>query len=225
MSGSTHENIDYFTVETVQECHQEEDWCEWFFVWNRDFVDHDTYLLNATVSDPDKKLDVESKVTAINPDFTRFELAFKYLWLAVTIMVMFCPCGVGFRSALKRQRKDTGRPRSYHQRWTSVLLWALFWFDDPLVAVTVYTDFAPVASAVFILSASIFVFLILLYWLCFLSDLRFMREGESLLSVRRGLCCYWLPKVRGRGVQGGMKGGELKIRWRECFVWTGKGGW
>lgn len=195
-------------------------------------MDQDTYHMTVTVDDPTEYLDatdsegkdnalfnVQTRVTAINADFTRFELAFKYLWLAVTIMVMFCPCGVGFRSALKRQRKDTGRPRSYHQRWSSVLLWALFWFDDPLVAVTVYTDIAPVTSAVFILSAFIFVFLILLYWLCFLSDLRFMREGESMLSVRRGICCYWLPKVRGvgrgfwvlafsGGVEGGMKVGK-----------------
>lgn len=198
------EEIDSFAVKTIQKCDQEEEWCEWFFVWNRDFVDHEDYHVTVTVPDLTEFLDmtdvtdisIENRVTAINADFTRFELAFKYLWLAVTIMVMFCPCGVGFRSALKRQRKDTGRPRSYHQRWISVLLWALLWFDDPLVAVTVYTDFAPVTSAVFILSASIFVFLILLYWLCFLSDLRFMREGESMLSVRRGICCYWLPKVR-----------------------------
>lgn len=54
-----------------------------------------------------------------------------------------------------------------------------------------YTDWAKVFSAVFILSASIFVFLILLFWLCFLSDLRFMQNGEA---PGRGIC-YWIPKV------------------------------
>lgn len=56
-----------------------------------------------------------------------------------------------------------------------------------------YTDWAKVFSAVFILSASIFVFLILLFWLCFLADLRFMQNGDG--DTRRGVC-YWVPKVR-----------------------------
>lgn len=194
------------SINAVQHCGEGADFCDYFFLFKRDFVDHDNYLIKIEFPDPheyvtassndehDEPLfEVESRVTSINPDFTRFEIGWKYFWLCMTLVVMFCPCGVGFLSALKRKRRDTGQERTYHQAWTAVLLWGLLLFDDPFVGVTVYTDAAKAFSAFFILSASIFVFLILLFWMCFLSDLGFMKHGEG--NVHRGVC-YWIPKVR-----------------------------
>ncbi|CAN0554403.1 unnamed protein product, partial [Laminaria digitata] len=181
----------------TQFCRADEEWCDYFFLWRRDFIDHDGYILTITFPDPveyqpgggssdnsssthrDALMDAESRVTSINPEFTRFEIAWKYVWLCTTLLVMFCPCGVGFLSALKRRRKDTGQGRTHHQAWTVKLLWALVFFDDPFVAATVYSGSlaSKIFSAVFILSASMFVFLILLFWLCFLSDLRRAPQG------------------------------------------------
>ncbi|CAN0467435.1 unnamed protein product, partial [Hapterophycus canaliculatus] len=205
------EVIATYKVNTVQHCEQNAEFCDFFFLFKRDFVSHDNFSVSIQFADPDEYLvgvadgkdhsdplfEVDSRVTSVDPEFTRFEMAFKYLWLVTTLLVMFCPCGLGFMSALRRQRRDTGvAKKTFHQRWTSVLLWALVWFDEPFLAATVYTDWAKVFSAVFILSASIFVFLILLFWLCLLSDLRFMKQqpdGSSAI-VRRGIC-YWIPKV------------------------------
>lgn len=144
------ENADY-EVSPTQFCPADGEYCDWFFLFKRDFVDRDTYTLSITFPDPPEYLvnaadgedhteplfDVQSRVTSIDPAFTRFEITFKYLWLVTTLFVMFCPCGVGFMSALKRQRKDTGVGRTFHQKWTATLLWALLWFDDPFVGATV----------------------------------------------------------------------------------------
>lgn len=201
------EEVGKYIVNSSQYCPDADaDYCDFFFLFTRDFVDHEKFSLAIQFPDPDEYLvtveegrnhtdplfAVQSRVTSIDPDFTRFEIAFKYLWLCTTLLVMFCPCGVGFMSALKRHRKDTGLAKTFHQKWTKALLWALVWFDDPFVWGTVYSDWAKVFSAAFILSASIFVFLILLFWLCFLSDLRCMQS--EVWNVDRGLC-YWIPKV------------------------------
>lgn len=132
-------------------------------------------------------------MTAVNPEFTRFEIGWKYTWFLMTLLVMFTPNGVGYLSLLRRRHKDTGEERSYQQKWTAVLLWALLWFDDPFVALTVYTDYAKFFSALFIVSSAVFVVLILLFWLCFLSDLRFMQHRRE--EIEHGLW-YWAPKVR-----------------------------
>ena len=140
-------------MSTTQYCREGAEYCDFFFLFKRDFVDRDVYTLSITFPDPQEYLDalpeedssdhtqplfaVQSQVTSIDPAFTRFEIAFKYLWLVITLVVMFCPCGVGFMSALKRQRKDTGVGRTFHQKWTAALLWGLLWFDDPFVALTV----------------------------------------------------------------------------------------
>ncbi|CAN0279858.1 unnamed protein product, partial [Scytosiphon promiscuus] len=204
------DSVATYKIKTLQYCEEDAEFCHFTFLFKHDFVRHDAYWVSIQFPDPDEYLvtlegdrdhsdplfEVDAQVTSINPDFTRFSLAFKYLWLIMTLLVMFCPCGLGFMSALKRQRRDTGvTKKTFHQRWTSVLLWALVWFDDPFLAATVYTDWAKVFSAVFILSASIFVFLILLFWLCFMSDLRFMTQQPdgSSAPVRRGVC-YWIPK-------------------------------
>lgn len=140
----------------------------------------------------DPLFDINPRVTAINPSFTRFEIGWKYTWLIATLLVMYCPCGIGFLSALQKRYRDTGHRRTYHQRWTAVLLWGLVWFNDPFIALTVYTNWAKFFSAVFILSASIFVYFILLFWLCLLTDVRYMQRGID--DVHRGIC-YWVPKV------------------------------
>ncbi|CAM9791664.1 unnamed protein product [Ectocarpus sp. 12 AP-2014] len=201
------EEVDKYIVNSSQYCPDADaDYCDFFFLFTRDFVDHEKFSLAIQFPDPDEYLvsveegrdhsgalfKAQSRVTAVNPDFTRFEIVFKYVWLFTTLFVMFCPCGVGFMSAVKRHRKDTGLAKTFHQKWTKALLWALVWFNDPFVWGTVYTGWAKVFSAVFILSASIFVFLILLFWLCFLSDLRCMRS--EVWNVDRGMC-YWIPKV------------------------------
>lgn len=194
-------------ISAAQFCAEDAEWCTYTFLFTRDFVDHDEYIVEIDFPDPEEYLladgvspdhaeplfDADTLVTSINPDFTRFEIGWKYFWFCQTLLIMFCPCGLGFMSALRRQRKDNGQKRTYHQKWTAQLLWGLLWFDDPFIALTVYTNWAKFFSAVFILSASIFVFLILLFWLCFLSDLRFMQSGDG--NGRRGIC-YWIPKVR-----------------------------
>lgn len=197
-----------YSVDATQSCPaQDAQFCDYFFLFKRDFVDHDRYALAITFPDPAEYLagveegadhddllyDVESRVISVNPEFTRFEIAFKYIWFVATLLVMFCPFGVGFMSAVARQRRDTGVGKTFHQKWTAVLLWALVWFDDPFVAATVYTDWAKFFSAVFILSASVFVFLMLLFWLCFLTDVRVTRTADR--RAHRGLF-YWVPKVR-----------------------------
>lgn len=196
-----------YAIDATQHCpDQDAHFCDYIFLFKRDFVDHELFFLAIKFPDPEEYLatveegadhtdnlyQVQSRVTSINPEFTRFEIAFKYVWLFATLLVMFCPFGVGFMSALERQRRDTGVGRTFHQRWTVVLLWALVWFDDPFVAATVYTSWAKVFSALFILSVSTFVFLILLFWLCFLADLRVTRHADR--GAHRGLC-YWVPKV------------------------------
>lgn len=184
-------------------CDTETEFCEYFYVWRSDFVEHDLYHFILSLPTPeeyvylgDESMDglfeIESRVTAINPDFTRFMIGWKYTWLVATLLVMYCPCGIGFLSALWKRYRETGQHRTYHQRWTASLLWALVWFNDPFIAATVYTNWSKFFSAVFILSASIFVFLILLFWLCLLSDVRFMQRNAD--DIRRGLC-YWVPKV------------------------------
>lgn len=132
------------------------------------------------------------QVTAVNPSFTRFEIGWKLTWFVATLLVMFFPCGLGFLSALRHRYSDTGQSRSYEQKWTVVLLWGLVFFNDPFVGLTVYTNSAKFFSAIFILSSSTFVFLILLFWLCLLSDVRFMQRSPD--EVRRG-SWYWVPKV------------------------------
>lgn len=84
-----------------------------------------------------------------------------------------------------------------------------------------YTNWAKVFSAVFILSASIFVFLILLFWLCFLSDLRFMQQNGEGSAGRRGIC-YWIPKVTLATLYGAVWCGVwLARRWYSSLVNVG----
>lgn len=111
---------------------------------------------------------------------------------------MFAPCNMGFYWKLRKRRYDQAEPRTYHQRWSLTLLWMLLWFNDPFAAAAVYTGWAKFFAALFIASASVFVALILLFWLCFLSDLRFMQHRWE--EVSRGFC-YWVPKARRKDVQ------------------------
>jgi hypothetical protein len=184
-------------------CRANEQFCDWFDLWNQDFIYFNEYRVavvfeqptlgvsNNPSTDPRRSMDVliQHKVLFVNASYTEFELGWKYTFFTVTLIALLIPrWGYAWRLAVVPRRS-----RSFEQRWTLALLISLVFFNDPFFAAAANRggDVAAACTAWYVLVIGAFLFLLLLHWLCLFHDVRLMGMGEE---PKRG-ACYWGPKV------------------------------
>ena len=124
----------------------------------------------------------------VNSQYTKFEVGWKYTLLVITILVMIFPrippppqagpkCGVvvfvleGWYTKLCSYKSAMW---TNQQKWISVLLPALFLFNDPLVGA--YADATGKANLEFLAFLSVifsqtFISLLLSFWICILEEM------------------------------------------------------
>lgn len=67
------EEVANFNRRFTQSCQVDEDWCDGFFVWRRDFVDYDHYAVSVSMPDPAKYLQFGAR----QPGSTLFNMEAK----------------------------------------------------------------------------------------------------------------------------------------------------
>merc|ERR1712136_500622 len=121
--------------------------------------------------------DVTFEVKVLNPDFTRFEIWFRFSLLIVTFLVT----SLFAHSLRKTQLNDW----TIEQKWTSMLLCLLLFYNDPVFPITfIVTSWIP-GLADSVLQAS-FLSALLLFWLCI---------HHGLFSVDRSFWMFYFPKL------------------------------
>ncbi|CAM9740240.1 unnamed protein product, partial [Discosporangium mesarthrocarpum] len=127
-------------------CNEEDSWCSWAPLVNLDFVHHKTYYWEVSsetplkeiaedtreVGDPSIFWEHEFEIVHISPEWTEFSVRWYYVWMAITVLVMFLP-KVGFFYTTYTCKV---RPSQWsgQQSWVAVLLVWLFFFNNPFFA-------------------------------------------------------------------------------------------
>lgn len=145
------------------------------------FLPDSMYLVNVSLLGLEPRYassvkDVVFTWATYNPSFTELEIVFRFLFLVITFAVLGY-----FLSSL---RKYPINDWSMEQRWSSLLLFLLLFYNNPFFPLTLTTAclLGGVTDATF---QSIFLFSLLLFWLCALHGLR---------QTRRPLVTFYLPK-------------------------------
>ena len=153
-------------------CYPNDRYCQNITIFSQNYIRYEKYELSVTFVHPEEKFDCNDErrkfgayftMRYVNKDFTKFEMLIKYLFLAVTVIVAWCP-RVGFFIRLLKVKRQFW---SYEQRWVATLLIALFFFDGPFEAAEIYSA-TFFWSAFYIICIATFLSLILLFWLSML---------------------------------------------------------
>jgi len=146
------------------------------------FLPESRYLVNVSFLGLDARYsdsvkDITFTWATYNPSFTELEIVFRFLFLVITFAVLGY-----FLSSL---RKYPINDWSMEQRWSSLLLLLLIFYNNPFFPLTLTsaTLIGGILDAIF---QSLFLFTLLLFWLCALHGLR---------QTRRTLVFFYLPKV------------------------------
>eukprot|EP00903_Cladosiphon_okamuranus_P010566 g9992.t1 len=155
-------------------CEGGDDWCSWLSLYSLNFVTHKTYYWSVETQN-----EIDEYVAAAEPSFneawasefrvvfvsqwyTAFEVAWFYCWLVITLLVMFLPRHGFFTLAFTRGVRWTTWSRL--QKWVSVLLVGLFFFNNPLLAAQLYSGSPKSCFIWYALAEGVFVSLVLLFW-------------------------------------------------------------
>ena len=170
-----------------------------FFIFGVRPLECEDYTLTLTLYEPVEvigPLKAEIEVHSMNPIFIHFELGFKYLFLAYTLIALFAPCGVGFLSSL---RSVPVKQWTKEQIWVLALLECLLLFNDPFYAAQVYTSNTESLSVLYVVFQSTFLTTLLAFWLCSMDDmLRYSRtrqiDRDAMLDGPRETesTCAWV---------------------------------
>ncbi|CAM9620971.1 unnamed protein product [Phaeothamnion confervicola] len=119
-------------------CEGGKEWCEWTTLLTQDFVEYHTYYMKArqvAIDEPnifskDNIFWLEFEIVFVNEEFTGFEMAVFYGFLALTLCFMFLPRLGLFTEMLKLNKSLWSR----QQKWVAALLVSLAFFNNPFFA-------------------------------------------------------------------------------------------
>lgn len=201
-------------IERDMECEPGEDWCSWYFLMSQEFINSDTYYIDVGIDSASWTLDtgeivpgnttavfkVQTRVTQVQAQYTKFEMAWKYLFLLGTTFAMFLP-RIGY---VNRYLRLHSSDRSFEQSFTLALLCLLWWFNDPLFIFTIYVggQVSLAISGFYIICVVVFIAALLFWWLCVFdlarktsSDMRGSGRGMGDTIGGRNSCCFYGPKL------------------------------
>lgn len=165
--------------------------CDPIVVFAQNFIHYTKYELEVQFIHPDQAFQsqgvvgtllIEFDLHRVNSNFTIFEMAVKYCFLAVTVVL----AAVYFF----KLTKVPFRLWSYEQKWIGAVLVGLMFFDNPLVAMEVYNP-SLIWTGTSVVGMVTFLALLLLFWLCIVDVVRTSAQDEP---PPRGIRFY-LPKV------------------------------
>lgn len=157
-------------------CEQGARRCDTFAVFALETVKYSEYRVHLSFQPKPEALDnpvvMEMQLTlnTLNASWTKFDLCWKYFFLAATLFVLFVPWqGFGYMWELRRID-----PASWtsQQKWILGLLFGLVLFNDPLYAAEVYTSSSVALASLYLFFSCTFVCALLHFWLCVLDDMR-----------------------------------------------------
>eukprot|EP00752_Nemacystus_decipiens_P003372 g3119.t1 len=155
-------------------CEGGDEWCSWLSLYSLNFVMHETYYwmvetenriddyITAANATSNEDWVSEFRVVFVSRWYTTFELVWFYCWFFATLLVMFLP-----RHGFFAQAITTGvlwSKWSRLQKWVSVMLGGLLFFNNPFVAVQIFSDAPKPFFIWYALMEGVFVSLLLLFW-------------------------------------------------------------
>ncbi len=147
-------------------------------------------LFDVADVDPDHSMYTEFDMTIVNSHYTTFEIRWKYAFIIITLLVMFFPklnrggvcsksrtytsIGLVFEGYFTKLLTIPFRSWSYQQKWISVLLVMLLFFNDPLVYFEIYNTRVggEMLGGIYIGLLATFLTTLMLFWLCALDETR-----------------------------------------------------
>jgi len=177
-------------------CQMNQQWCNSILLFYEPFIHYKTYDVEVVFIRPNtvngiiygNDLVIDISITFQDAKYTRFELIWGYVFLAITIFMMFCPV-VGFFWGLRKMPQGK---LTKQQQWVTALLCTLFLYDDPLFAAEVGLNHAGL-SALYAIFMATFTSTILLYWLCIVEDIRTAAEIPPRMTKGQ-ISRYFWPK-------------------------------
>ncbi|GMH71188.1 hypothetical protein TrRE_jg11118 [Triparma retinervis] len=157
-------------------------------------------------SEVDHQLTAQFDLTYVNKEYTGFEMSWKYTFLVITVLAMWSPrlnrggllsrsrtftsCSLVFEGFFTKLCGTSSKIWSYQQKWISVLLVMLFFFNDPLIYFEVYNTKVggEVLGGIYIGLMALFITTLMLFWLCALDETRAQGSMSAAGSGRKKGC-------------------------------------
>jgi hypothetical protein len=174
--------------------------CDGFFLFGQRQIFFGTLKIDMEFSDPDStfveghKMLVAVDVVTISPEYTKFEMIWKDIFMIATLFILFTK-GYGY---LWKIIEVPFRLWSSEQTWVLALLLGLVAFNDPFFFLQIFTKYALQFSDLYIILTATFICGLLLFWLCSFDELRLdeggARDGGSPYATRRNMINFFGPK-------------------------------
>jgi hypothetical protein len=194
---------------------KEEEFSTYFSLFSLDYVEYSKYRVSFTITDSDDSAavltsgidgytgDVDAVSAKVNfsnirEDFTKWSMGWKITFNVITLLAMFSPftCYDGlFAGFFVQMRNVPWKLWSDMQCWIAVLLVGLFFFNDPLFPVQVYSGSESTnngLSGFYIVTLSGFLATLLCFMLCTSEDIA--SSGMSQFLERK-TASYYVPKA------------------------------
>lgn len=185
--------------------------CSEFYVFGQSSIRYRRYDLRIRFSNIDPKFlqsndnlfEILVDLHTINSEYSKFELGWKAFFGLTTLLVLFLP-QEGFFIKLYFIPHTLW---SFEQTWVLGLLLSLLFFNDPLFAAQLYTEYSDSFAILYIFFTCTFAAILLLFWLSVLDEMRVSAvTPQSLPSIlshvsswkgdtRRQWQLFYVPKL------------------------------
>ena len=128
-------------------------------------------------------LSIDFHIGYINPEFTMYQLYFRIVFTAISLLFLCYYC----TKVLCRVPKDLEHQLSFEQRGTLALTFLLFLFNDPLYMAHIYSP-SFLTYALTELTASLFISAMLMFWLRELAEMRPAKPDPKWGCLKKA--CY-----------------------------------
>ncbi|GMI44155.1 hypothetical protein TrCOL_g5484 [Triparma columacea] len=164
-------------------------------------------------SEVDHQLTAQFDLTYVNKEYTGFEMSWKYAFVVITVLAMWSPrlnrggllsrsriftsCSLVFEGFFTKLCGTSTKIWSYQQKWVSVLLVLLFFFNDPLIYFEIYNTKVggEVLGGIYIGFMALFVTTLMLFWLCALDETRAQGSMSAANNRRKKGCKKHAGKI------------------------------